>query len=172
MAMTKQIVVVTIGILTGCLTIGAAEQSIIGVGVRQYSNSTMIEKLGVEKGDLAYSVSYQVADQAGYWELALDYCPSPTGSNSVESTLTPQINLLFSDGPWRIGLGLLKSYIEGPDDLSGWQSVNWQGILGLRFPFGRLLFDIKAYYVVDSFGDVTGFDFSDIEYGAWLNYPL
>ncbi|MBN2302417.1 MAG: hypothetical protein JXN60_07880 [Lentisphaerae bacterium] len=148
-----------------------ADESAVTFGVRQHSNSIIINNLPFGNGDIGYGIGYQFSDASGSWEIMAEYSPNPSGtSNTVDYVVIPQLNLIFRDGGWLVGLGFLKPYVRDSIDGGGWENIYWQAILGIRVPFSAVQLDIKAYYVVDNFGDISRFDFADIEFGAWLNY--
>jgi len=123
-------------------------------------------------GNFSAAAAYQWHEEAGYWQVALDYVPAFTGSNAVEAVYTPQLNLIFNDGIWRGGAGVLNSYIDRGDNADPWTGFYWQFIAGINLPVKHVDFDLMVFYVFENGRALREFDLKDLEFGIWLNLSL
>lgn len=147
-------------------------RSMVSVGARQHAAHSEFEELPFDDGDISYGVAYEYHEMTGYWQVALDYAPDVSGTNSTDYVVTPQISLIFKDRAWRGGLGLLKSYIRDNDGEADWTDFYWQMILGLDIPLLGMEFNVLAYYVFEEWGEVGDFDVDELEFGAWLKFSF
>ena len=167
--LTVMSIVVIAAVMTGSATAGSHEW---GVGGRYHVEHSEFEELPFGNGDIGYGLVYEYHDRTAYWQIALSYAPDITGTNGVDSVLTPQINLVLEDAFWRAGAGLLSSYVQRDDGGSDWTDPYWQLILGIGLPLFSLDLDVHAYYTLESWSDIDQFDPDDIEYGAWLTFAF
>jgi hypothetical protein len=123
-------------------------------------------------GDFSYAAAYQWQEDAGYWQLALDYAPKVTGTNGLDAVWTPQLNLIFTDRMWRGGGGVLTSYGTGGGKKPRWSPFYWQVMAGLNLPVQSFTLDLMVFYVFENPKTFKNFDFNDLEFGVWLNFPL
>jgi hypothetical protein len=133
--------------------------------------------------DLSYGVSYEVHDAGGWWQFALNYSDDLTprenidtnDATTVETVLTPEVNLIMKDNYWLAGLGVLMSYVE-EEDLEGetneeWTDLYYQFLIGFDIQLARSLeLELLAYYPFQDWGDLGDFDFDDIDIGGWISY--
>jgi len=156
-----------------CCTVSASTAfaesgSKFGVGGRWHRSHSVYTELPFDDGDLAYGLTYEIHENDAYWQVAVTYAPDITGTNSVDSAITPQLNLILKDGRWRGGVGALSSYTMS-DDEDDWTDIYWQFILGLHLgSSSRPGIDVLAYYPFESWSDLGDFDARDIEFGLWL----
>lgn len=154
---------------------GARGENRFDLGGRYHQDHSVFGELPYGDGDLSYAVGYEYGEEMGAWQLALDWAPHVTGTSSngvvrdVDSTITPQVNLLLRDKLFELGVGGLISYLSGDD--SDWTDVYWQFIAGLRIPLsGGLDLALNAYYPFDEWGHIKEFEAGDIDYGLWLSF--
>ena len=162
-------------LVVGCLTFWLAASAAVaasqgvGAGARYHISHSAFPELPYDDGDMSYSLMYMYGNDVAEWQLVADWAPSVSGLDGADSAFSPQLNLLFKDGVFRAGGGLLSCYIDGDD--SDWLDPYWQFLLGLAVPV-RQGFGVEAYafYPFKTGGDLDQFEFSDIEGGAWLTY--
>ncbi|MBT3193370.1 MAG: hypothetical protein HN341_12530 [Verrucomicrobia bacterium] len=156
--------------LLALFAVRAGAESAVSMGARYHTEHSVFTELPFEDGDMSYSLGYEYHDASGYWQIMVGYAPGAgSGTNSVDSVITPQINLLLSDRSWIGGVGALASYIEGPDE-SDWTDVYWQVMFGLEIPIGSLKLEILTYYPFEEWGGFSDFEMDDLEFGASLKY--
>ena len=147
------------------------DQSAVSVGIEYHSANPAFEGYPYGDGDLSYGLAYEVHNQLAYWQFAVSYAPNATGTNTIDSVITPELNLITKDTFWRGGIGILNSYapsnVEGADD---WLGFYGHFILGVGFDLGKIGVDLHAYYPFSDFGELSEFDTNGIEYGAWIRY--
>lgn len=171
--------IVRYGVLFGfcMLSAGAAQGATqkFSVGARRHVEHSVFDQLPFDAGDISYGVAYEYHEDAAYWQIALSFCPHPRGAsatNSVDYVYTPQLNLVFRDGIWRGGLGILTSYLKPDEGESEWTSLYYQFLLGLQFPVAGLELDIQAFYTFEKWSLLDAFEVDDIEFGIWLTYTF
>lgn len=152
---------------------GSDTSSAIGIGVRELKELPSFEKYPFGNGDLSYGLSYEIRDPNGYWQFAAGYTPHPTGTNSVDYVLTPELDLVIQDTDprWkylRAGIGVLNSYMPSKDGTQNdWLGFYYHLMLGLNFDLGKIGIELQTYY---TFKDFKNFKIDDLEYGCWINY--
>ena len=163
--------------LLGVAGTQAAESSQNGLnlGARYHANHSVFTELPYDDGDISYLLGWEMEDEDGYIQLAVDYAPSVTGADpltGIETTdyvITPQLNIGLVDNLIVGGIGILQSYIS--DDVTGedWTDLYWQLRLGVRMPLGdSLKITIEAIYPFESWSDVGDLEGDDLDYGAFL----
>ncbi len=141
----------------------------LGVGGRLNCKHSTFTDLPFDK-DLSYGISYEYnEDAAAFWQIAVGYAPKISGTNGIDSVITPELNLLFSERGWRAGLGIANSFVSR-DGEGDWLDIYFQFILGFAIPFGRFSVDATAYYVFGDWGKLDDFDIKDIDLGLRLTY--
>jgi hypothetical protein len=141
------------------------------VGTRYHVDHTVFEAYPYG-GDFAYGAAYEWHEDAGYWQAAMDFAPRVQGTNNLRSVWTPQLNLIFNDGVWRGGGGVLNSYLTDKANQTRWTGFYWQFMAGLSLPIQRFSVDVMTYYVFANTKALKEFGFNDMEFGLWLNIPL
>ena len=150
----------------------AKSNSKYSLGVRQHVDHSVYSELPFGDGDLSYGIAYEFHENEAFWQVALEYAPNLSGTNSLDYAITPQLNLLFADGYWRAGLGLLQTYVSGTDN-DDWTDLYWQFLFGIHLGKStKPELDVYAHYVFESWSDLGDFDSEDIEFGLWLSFPL
>lgn len=151
------------------------------LGLRFHTAHSEFADLPFGNGDLSYALAYEMLEEYLSLQIAMDYAPDVSGKTysgpddttgiEVDYILTPQVNLLVLDPPWRMGFGIRTSYIRYSGDVeSEWMDTYWQLQLGLNFPLSaNVSMDACAYYVWERWSTFTKFHFRDLEYGMWLN---
>lgn len=142
----------------------------IGFGTRMRIEHSQHENLPHGDGDLSYAVALEWHESEAYWQLAVDFAPKPSESNTVDYVLTPQLSLILKDQFWRGGIGLLWSLVEDENEGGEWTDLYYQFMFGVSMPVYRLNLDIFLYYYFEDWDELADFDFTDIEFGVWLGF--
>ena len=83
--------------------------------------------------------------------------------------MAPEMNLLFKDGWFRAGPGILIDYVSRSDGSSDWTSVYWQLLAGVGIPLGNTFtLDGYVYYPFSNWEHLNKFAFSALGYGVNL----
>lgn len=147
----------------------------MAIGLRHHALHSVYEELPYDDGDVSYGFAYEYHEGSAYWQLALDYAPETTSTNKCDYALTPQLNLLFKDGIWSAGLGIMSSYLVYEDDSENddeWTDIYYQFLAGLNIPLGSLSLDIMAGYVFEEWSELSDFEFGDMDVVGWLKYTF
>lgn len=139
-----------------------------GVGGRYHTDHSTFEELPFGSDDAGYGLVYEYHDVAAFWQIAVTYAPEVTGTNGVDSVITPQLNLILKDSWLRAGAGVLGSYMRWDEGGSDWTDLYWQLLLGIGIPVFSFNLNVNACYTFDRWSHLDAFDRDDIEYGAWL----
>jgi hypothetical protein len=159
----------------------AAGQNVILAGGKYHMDHSAFEELPFGNGDISYALGYEFRERIAALQLALDFAPDVSGSRtndagqalSTDWALTPQANLLFTDGILRGGAGALITYMRDDDGNGEWTPVYWQLILGLHVPpQGRFAIDGLVTYAFRNFDTFSDFDLRDLEYSLWVSYAF
>jgi hypothetical protein len=149
-------------------------QSALGVGVRTHALSSTFEDYPYDDGDLSYGIAYEYHESAAYWQLGVDFADNANRTNTIDTVITPQLNLIFKDNIWRGGAGILGSYItyssEDPEAEDEWTDLYYQFLLGISIPVGSIAIDVFAAYPFADWGDLGDFEAGDIEVQGWVKY--
>jgi hypothetical protein len=147
----------------------AVASNSLGVGGKLHCKHSEFTDLPFDQ-DLSYDISYEYReDAAAFWQLAVGYTPKISGTNNIDSVITPEVNLLFSEGVWRGGVGVLNSFVmEGGE--GDWMDIYFQFLLGIGVPVGKFSIDATACYVFPDWGSIGNFDMRDIDFGLRLTY--
>jgi len=173
--MTKRQLAIIVSGLVAMFTAAAAPGDTMGigaVGARYHTDHSAFEGLPYGDGDISVGAAYEWHEEAGYWQVAVDYAPVVRGSStnaSADYIVTPQLNLILSDRMWRGGAGVLSSYLGSESGASDWTPFYWQLLAGLNLPLhSRVYCDVFAYYVLEQWNEIKLFDWRDLEVGLWL----
>lgn len=159
----------------------AAGQNVVLLGGKYHMDHSAFDDLPFGNGDISYALGYEFRERIAALQLALDWAPDVSGSrtNDVGQTLstdwaiTPQANLLFTDGVLRGGAGALITYMRDDAGDGEWTPLYWQVILGLHVPpQGRFAIDGLATYAFRNFQTFRDFDLRDLEYSVWVSYAF
>lgn len=165
-ALTSLMIVLSLLFATAAQAAGKSQQR-IGGNVRYHAGQDTPVAAPFDD-DVSYGVVYEYQEGGTFWQFAVSYADS-MGSNDVDYVITPEINLMVSDGAWRGGAGVLASHISAESG-SDWSDIYYQFILGLDIPLGALALSVQAYYVFDDFDGLSEFDFDEIEVSGTLMY--
>ncbi len=139
----------------------------ISMGVRLMDEFPGLKDFPVEKDDLAYEMMYEYHEGIGLWQIGAAYIPD--GDDRFDQLITPQVNLIFKDRIYRLGSGVLKTWVKTEDD-DAWTDLYWQVIAGLGFTFGDVIgLDISVHYVFENWKDITDTDMAAVDYSARLS---
>ncbi|MDP6491448.1 MAG: hypothetical protein QGH42_05480 [Kiritimatiellia bacterium] len=117
-----------------------------------------------------YGIVYEYHERGTFWQLGLQY-GTEIGGVDVDYVLTPEINLMLTDGAWRGGIGALSTYVK-VDDESDWSDVYYQFILGFDMPLGSTILSIQANYAFEDFDKLDEFDFDELDWVGYLMYEF
>jgi len=159
-----------------CICQTARAQFGIVAGARRHAEHSAFKELPFADGDMSYTVGCEYHDLSGYWQFIVGYAPdvgtntTPNAagvSNKVDYVLTPQLNMLVVDGIWIGGMGVMASQVktELTDD---WTDIYWQFMFGIEIATPIIRLEILAYYPFENWGELSEFDFGDIDYGGAL----
>ena len=166
----NNILIIVPAILLSLSVISFAGPHTIAFGYRQHIDNSTFESLPFGDGDPSYTFAYEYHEGAGYWQIAIDYATDITGTNNINSVITPQLNLITEDHGLKFGIGMLQSYIDNEIEGSDWLNLYWQFISGFTVPLGSMRIDFLFYYAFKDWGEVNEFDFGDVDYAALLTY--
>lgn len=145
-------------------------------GIRYHSaHSAFTSEEGwpYSEGDISYAGAYQWHEEAGYWQLAVEYTSLADGSNTADYAVTPQLNLVFNDGIWRGGIGVLDTYLQDKDGEGEWSGIYWQLLAGLSFPlYKTFTVDVFSAYPFKEWARLKEFKWADLEFGGWVNFTF
>lgn len=157
-------------------TLAAEIFSAAAAGIRYHSDHsafTAEEGWAYTEGDISYTGAYEWHEEAGYWQLAVEYTPLSDESNIVDYAVTPQLNLVFNDGVWRGGVGILDTYLQPQDGEGEWSGIYWQLLAGLSFPlYKTFTVDVFSAYPFKEWGRLRDFKWADLEFGGWVNFTF
>lgn len=158
-----------------------AGQNVILLGAKYHQEHSAFDELPFGNGDISYALGYEFRERIAALQLAVDIAPDVSRNRTNDSgaavstdwALTPQANLLFTDGPLRGGVGALMTYIRDDEGDGEWTSLYWQVMLGLHVPpQGRFALDALVHYPFKNFGTFSDFDVRDLEYSLWISYAF
>ena len=142
-----------------------------GAGIRNHVLHSTFDEIPYGDDDISYSVCYESHEAQVYWQFALAYCPDLTGTNTVDTALTPQVSVILKDKFLRGGMGVAMSRLSG--DEKDWSDLFWELILGVHIDLSnRLGLDVLGSYRFAEFGDIGDFDVDDVELGGWLTFTF
>ncbi len=151
----------------------AAGANGLDVGARYHTTHSEFAALPYADGDLTYDVGYEIHDANGLLQLLCGFTPDFKDHSDIDYGITPEANLLLTDGLFQGGLGILSTYTKNAAGDDKWMDMYWQWVLGLNIPLGnRLSIQANAYYVFESWGKLNKFDFGDVEFGGFLTYKF
>ncbi len=140
------------------------------VGMRYHQSHSQIERWPYGSGDLSITTSYALSDGIGYLEAGLDYTPDASGED-VEDVWTPRLNMAMLDGVFVAKLGIANSHVNFESSGGRWTGLLYQFHLGVELPVGdRFQVGGGAYYSFDSWQELSGFEFDELEYGVHLGF--
>jgi len=155
-----------------CREATASSSSIVTVGSRYHVDHSVFAELPFT-GNFSAVAGYEWHEEAGYWQVALDYVPSVVGTNStLEGVYTPQLNLIFNDGIWRGGAGVMNTHFKEGSNPGRWTGFYWQFIAGINLPLKQYDFDLLVFYVFEDAKSLRHFDLNDLEFGLFLNFNI
>lgn len=162
----------SIGLLL-CISAAQATPSAIhrlGVGMRYHVEHDDTEREVAFDDESTYGLLYEYHEANVFWQLGAQYGTS-LGTNNVDTVITPEINLLFSDGGWRGGIGALSTYSDS-DGESDWSDIYYQFIIGFNIPMGSLSINLQTAYVFEDFDNLDEFDFDELDWSGYLMYQF
>lgn len=169
---TKTFATLAVFVLFTASAIMAANNnnSRVALGVRKHTSNPNFAEVKFDDDDFSYALALEWYDAGGYWQVGASYTPSPDAIDDSDYIITPQISLIFYESIWRIGVGVLKSYVNSSTK-SEWSDIYWQAIAGIGLPpIGKLHLDFHASYVFEKWNRIDEFKFDDLEYSVWLGF--
>lgn len=167
-----QALLFSVAICTAWPAAAASNTGTLGLSVRQHTDHSVFLVLPHGEDDISYGLCYDLHDSGGFWRLGVDYLDSPSGTNGVDSVITPHLSLVFEDDFWRGGAGLLYSFVEVSDGESDSIDFYWQLLLGISIPLGTWNLEVYAYYVFEDWDVIDQIDSGDLDFGAVLKIDL
>ena len=126
-------------------------------------------------GDWSYGLVYEYHEQQAYFQLGVQYAPKVSRLDTkygpdIQAVWTPEFNVIFTDGPWRYGIGILNSQVR-TDDGGDWTGIYWQFVLGVSLG-GQSSFavDLTAFYVFEKWGELNEFRLDDADAGVGISF--
>jgi len=149
--------------------LGSLGKGTLGIGGQYHNQHSAFDELPFVDEDITYGLAYFTGNRERTMMIAATYGADIGGTNEVDYTITPQLNLLLRDDAWRAGTGVLSTYtkLENGDD--DWLDIYFQFILGFSVPVGDFSLDLHGIYQFEGWDRLDEFEFSDIQYGAWLS---
>lgn len=141
------------------------------VGGRYHVESSVLPDVPYGDGDWSSYFAFEATEGAGFWQLGLDVGYGADQNEEIDLLLTPQLNLMITDGAFVGGLGILDTYLIGGEDGDEWTDIYFQFSLGFNFEVGRrgaLL--LLAHYPFEDWGDLDEFDGDDLEFSGAFRY--
>lgn len=134
----------------------------LALGARYHDKVTSVPGLPYESGDLSWLLAYEYHESIVFWQLGLGYTPERNTDAEVK-VFTPQVNLIFKDGIYRLGTGVLKSYVDNQGE-TDWTDLYWQMIAGLEIPLGSVAsIGLYGCYVFHKWDEITKTDDNGLE---------
>jgi hypothetical protein len=146
----------------------------LSIGMRQHVDHSEFDDYPYTDDTLSYSLAYEYREGQGLWQIAVNYSDNidvEDGEPEIDQIITPALNLLFIDGEWIGGTGILSSYVETEGE-TDWTDLYWQLMLGFAIPIGKLDVTLMGFYPFENWGSVLDFGFSDVELGGWVNFKF
>lgn len=161
----------------------------VTAGARMHADHSVYHELPYDEDDISYHLGIEANDREdGYCQIGVYYTPDPSGSShtvaegvevtdlpTVDTTdyvLTPHLDIIYQDGMFIGGIGILKSYVRDEFEGGDWTGLYWEFTLGLSIPVSSLTFAAQAYYVFEDWNDVDEIDTDDLDYGISLSYAF
>lgn len=148
----------------------ASSKQRFGVGARYHAQHNAEEREVAFDDESTYGIVYEYHEGNTFWQLGAQYGTS-LGTNDVDYIITPEINLMLTDGAWRGGIGALATYFSGDVD-DDWSDIYYQFILGVDFPIGSLALSLQTAYVFEDFDKLDEFDFDELDWAGYLSYQF
>ena len=146
-----------------------ADSQAFGVSVRVHRDQPNFPEYPFSDGDLSYMAAWEVHTDAALIQIGADICPKFKDNEAVDYAASPELNLIFKDGVFRAGGGMLSTYEKGDD--SKWMDLYWQFLAGVSFALpAKLSVDIYAIYPFKNLSELGDFATRGIEYSAGLTY--
>jgi len=150
----------------------AQDSQVIDIGARYHVQHSAFDSLPFADKDMTYDLGYEIHDENGMIQAICGFTPWFSNHDEYDFGITPEVNLLFVDGYFQGGLGVLSTYTQGAGR-HDWMDLYWQWVLGLNVPIGKSFsIQANAYYVFESWRTLHDFDVGDIEFGAYLGYKF
>lgn len=149
--------------------VARADSQALGLSVRVHKAQTSFPEYPYSDGDLSYMAAWEVSTDKALIQLGADICPKFKDNDAVDYAASPELNLIFKDGVFRAGGGVLSTYEKG--DTSQWMDVYWQFLAGVSFSLpAKLSVDLYAIYPFKDLSGLGDFTTKGIEYSAGLTY--
>jgi hypothetical protein len=153
----------------------SSKKTAFDAGVRVHSEHSAFTELPYGDGDTTFVGGVEFHDTHGYWQFAVGYTPRISDKEvplerAVDYTVSPQLNLIFTDRGWQGGMGILSDYIVYEDGDDDWTDMYYQFQLGYAFEVPGFTIELMGYYPFEKWGELGDFDFDDLEYGGALKF--
>jgi len=149
--------------------------SAVNFGMIQHSDHPAEQEIPFGNGDLSYLLAYEYHEGNSFWQLGVALTPHASATStvgSVESVVSPQLNLIYKRNRFLAGAGVTKHYMKFPDK-SLWSDFFWNFQLGICLPISES-FELRAagHYQFRNFSDLGDFNFNAMEWGINLAYSF
>ena len=143
----------------------------LSVGARYHDSVASVHGLPMEQGDVSWLLAYEYHENIAFWQIGVDVAPSSSTDNDAR-VITPQLSLIFKDGIFRLGAGVLQSYVELNGE-SEWTDLYWQTLAGVDIPLGsRLSMGVYGCYVFHKWGEISKTDENGIAGNLLLSWAF
>jgi len=147
-----------------------ADTEAISLSARLHRAQEKFTDYPYSDNDLSYMAAWEVHTDDALLQFGADFCPKFKSDDAPDYAISPELNLLFKDGVFRGGGGLLSTY-EKSDSDSKWMDLYWQFLLGFSFNLpAKLSLDVYAIYPFKDLSELGDFTVKSIEYSAGLAY--
>jgi hypothetical protein len=124
-------------------------------------------------GDWSYGLVYEYREPQAMFQIILSGTPNAGykgvfdgvdySQTPIDTIWTPEFNLIFTEGAWIGGMGVLKHLVRSEDG-GRWSPVFWQFLLG--FTLGQrqgFALDLMAAYEFRSLAETSDIDFDKLD---------
>ena len=125
----------------------------LALGLRYHQAADSVAHRALSDEDLSWVLAYEYHEEIAFWQIALGYA-SGSNTDADARVLTPEVNLIFKDGIYRLGLGALINRVSASN--SQWTDLHWQVILGVSIPVAsRISVDLYGHYLFHKWDEIS-----------------
>ncbi|OGV62162.1 MAG: hypothetical protein A2498_14095 [Lentisphaerae bacterium RIFOXYC12_FULL_60_16] len=138
-----------------------------GAGARLYAarDEAPVRGIPVTSDEGAAVLAYEFHENNAFWQLAVNYLPRIDGTNGLDYAVTPEINLVYKQSAWQMGVGVYNHHVWDAEGEHDWAGTLWQIMLGLNIPLGRSLsLDLSTFYATPKLDQLQDFDTKHLDY--------
>lgn len=161
--------VAAVAIILPTTALPQSADSLWGVAARFHAGHGDLKDIPFD-GDWSYGLVYEYREPQAYFQVIMSYSPKVSFKDEfdgklgpIETIWTPEFNMIFTQGPWAAGLGILKHLVRREDG-GAWSPVFWQFLLGLNLSQrSHSSLDLMACYEFASWGNLSEIDIKDVD---------